>query len=125
MNTIIAYLNAWGVTRSLLEESPDVYKNKDFIRELVRGRSYTSEESFSEVNMTTPEKGRNEIKESDLEIISYAGCESIAAGMISKIAEIKEESPDIYESIVELSSELCEEEAFRDMTEHIHYIVKR
>src|SRR5690554_1102680 len=59
---IIAYLNAWGVTRSLMEESPNVYKNKDFIRELVKGKPYTAEESFTEVNMTIPEKGKKEIE---------------------------------------------------------------
>jgi hypothetical protein len=58
-------------------------------------------------------------------VITYAGVEGFAAGMLSAVERIATEDHPAYENILRLVAETCELPQYRDCTEHLHVVVQR
>lgn len=122
---LIAYINSWGVVRALIEEELDFFANLEEVERMLNGTGYSADENWTELYLSNPKLMKEELGRAGFKIANYYGSESFVAGMNGKINEIKDTSPDIYEKIKEMAIKLCDHEQYRDITEHIHFIVKK
>lgn len=123
---IIAYMNSWGVLKAGFSDFPDRYGDKDYLEQFLGETSFENGiEGWTVTHFTLPKKAISEVKSMGFKIISYAGCESFAGGMVNIVNEIKEKYPKSYKNILDLVVKTCEDEQFRDTTEHIHIVVKK
>jgi len=124
---VVAYLNSWGIIRSLLTEVPEYYRSKDAILALTR--EFINEArpggGFTEAYFTVPPKALEELREAAFAVLSYAGAESYASGCIEPLARMKQENSAAYRNVLETAAMLSEESPWRDSTEHIHFVVKK
>ena len=60
-----------------------------------------------------------------MEVISYAGAESFAAGMRNLLEQLSMDAPEAYKNIAQVASETCELEQYRDSTDHIHIVAMK
>lgn len=124
---IIAYLNSWGLIKTGITDFPDWYKDISVLRSMLLEHTFTgrSLSGFTECYWSTPEAALQEVKESGLEVINYAGVESFAGGMSPLLARLVLDNPEAYENIVEVAVETCELEQYRDSTDHLHIVVRK
>ena len=123
---VIAFLNPWGVLRSGLAEFPSEYEDYSHIAALLSDYLQVGEqEAFTEAAFLTPPRALAEVRAAGFEILAYAGAEGFAAGMLTEVEQIAEESPSGYENILRLAAETCELPQYRDCTEHLHLVVRR
>lgn len=122
---IVAYLNSWGIVRSLLTESPEYFRRPGAVKaltdEFIQEGPQTA---FTEAYFTTPPRAAEELRAAGFSIVSYAGAESFASGAIEPLGRIHESDPQAYEDIVQAAASLCEAPQWRDATEHIHFVIR-
>lgn len=123
---IVAYLNSWGILRSLLTESPAFYESKERILALTREFTNRAEPQggFTEAHFTIPPKAIEELKEAGFAVLTYAGAESYAAGCLGPLTTLSQENPDAYRNVLETAAMLSELPPWRDCTEHVHFVVR-
>lgn len=122
---IIAYMNSWGVLKAGFPDFPERFSNKKYLMQFLKETSFENGiEDWTVDHFTLPKKALSEVKSAGFKIISYAGCESFAGGMVKLINEINENYPKSYKNILDLVVETCECEQFRDTAEHLHIVVK-
>ena len=123
---IIAYMNSWGVLKAGFSDFPERLGRNNYLRQFLEEASFEKGiKGFTITYLTLPKKAISEVESMGFKIISYAGCESFAGGMIKLINEIKEKFPKSYKKILDLVVKTCEYEQFRDTTEHLHLAVKK
>lgn len=124
---VVAYLNSWGILRSLLTENPTYYESKEMIFALTREFINKSRPGggFTEAYFTIPPEATAELQEAAFIILSYAGAESYASGCIEPLTRMSQENPVAYRNVLETAAALCEEPPWRDSTEHLHFVVKK
>ncbi len=59
-----------------------------------------------------------------LTLVTYAGAESFAAGMLDELGRMAEQMPEAYANVLRLAAEACELPQYRDCTEHLHAVVR-
>ena len=124
---IIAYLNSWGLLKSGMVDAPIWYQDISVLRSMLGERTFTgpSPFGFTECYWSTSKAAINEVKEADLEIVSYAGVESFTCGMHDTLEKIALDIPEVYENIVTVAAETCEFEQYRDSTDHLHIVARK
>jgi S-adenosylmethionine-dependent methyltransferase len=124
---IIGYINSYGMLRSGIHDFPNWYFDSSKIKKMLFSHSYTAEKmrGFTECFWTIPKDAKNELQESGFNILSYAGAESIASGMIDTLDRMKQEKRDEYHNICIRASELCELENYRDCSDHLLFVVRK
>jgi SAM-dependent methyltransferase len=123
---MIAFINPWGILRSGLAEFPSEYADYKHVSVLLGDQIKAGEqEAFTEAVFLTPSCALAEIERAGLDVITYAGVEGFAAGMLSAVERIATEDPPAYENILHLVAETCELPQYRDCTEHLHVLVQR
>jgi S-adenosylmethionine-dependent methyltransferase len=124
---IIAYLNSWGLLKTGIVDAPIWYQDISVLRSMLGERTFTgpSPFGFTECYWSTSKSAINEIRESDFEIVSYAGAESFAGGMGDTLEKIALDKPEVYENIVTVAAETCEFEQYRDSTDHLHIVARK
>ena len=123
---IIAFINPWGILRSGLTEFPSAYADYNHVAALLNDHLQAGEqEAFTEAVFLTPPQGIGEVTKAGFDILTYAGVEGFAAGMLTEVDKIATEDPPAYEKIVRLVAETCELPQYRDCTEHLHLVVRR
>lgn len=123
---IAATLNPWGVLRAGLTEFPGLYANIGDVDGLLD--TYVQEghqEEFTEAVFLTPPAALVEIERAGFEVVSRAGAEAFAAGALEPTVRLSEENPEAYETVLELIARTCEMPAFRDATEHLHFVLQK
>lgn len=123
---IIAFLNPWGILRAGLTEFPAAYVDYKHISALLNDHIQAGEqEAFTEAAFLTPPQAITEVERAGFDILTYAGVEGFAAGMLTAVEKIAGEDTIAYENIVRLVAETCELQQYRDCTEHLHVVVRR
>lgn len=123
---IIAYINSWGVIRSLITESPEFYRDINQVYNLIGEYSQEGpQQGFTEAYFTIPPKARDELEKCGVSIVTYAGAEGYASGCLEQLTRMSEEDPAAYMNIIDSAADLCEQPQWRDSTEHIHFVVRR
>jgi hypothetical protein len=123
---VVAFINPWGIIRSGLSEFPTEYSDYKHISVLLGDYVQAGEqEAFTEAVFLTPPRALAEIKRAGFDVITYAGVEGFAAGMLSAVEKIATEDQPAYENIMRLVAETCELPQYRDCTEHLHVVVQR
>jgi len=126
---LIEFINAWGVLRAGFHEFPWEYVNKDLLVRYLSPFTINATEEpdsgFTDVYLTTPAVASETLKMAGFEVLSYAGTESIASGMKSSVEFIHQKFPAAFDNILDVSFSACEMHPYRDMTEHLTFIVKK
>ncbi|MDZ4994765.1 methyltransferase domain-containing protein [Clostridium perfringens] len=122
---LITYINSLGVLRVGLSDFPQEFKNIDKIYELFDEKSFSTEESFTETYFTVPEKAINEVNEVGFDILSRAGAESFLSGQAFYMTKYYLEDKEIYFNLLKVATEKCEDERFRDSTEHLLIVARK
>lgn len=122
---LIAYINSLGVLKVGLSDFPQEFKNIDKIYELFDEKEFSKEESFTETYFTVPEKAVNEVNEAGFNILSRAGAESFLSGQAFYMTKYYLEDKEIYFNLLKVATEKCEDERFRDSTEHLLIVARK
>ncbi len=122
---LVAFLNPWGILRAGITEFPESYRRLDHVKALLEDWEQTGEQdAFTEAVFLTPPSALQELREAGLQIISYAGAESFAAGLRDELVRMAEEDPEAYGNVLQLAAEACELPQYREATEHLHAVVR-
>lgn len=122
---IVAYLNSWGVVRYGLERFADLYADDTFLRSFMGEVSIDWQfQNFTEWFSSTPPKMIEELESAGFEVVHQIGCEAFASGMKPTIRRIAEENPEAYNNIVKLIPETASMPQYRDIAEHVHFVVR-
>lgn len=122
---IISYLNTLGVLKSGVTDFYEEFRDLDNIYKYFYSNSYGKDNSFTETYFSMPKEAIDEVNESGLSILSYAGAESFLSGMSNKVTNHYLNNRDIYLNILKVAAEKCEMEEFRENTEHLLIIAKK
>jgi 2-polyprenyl-3-methyl-5-hydroxy-6-metoxy-1,4-benzoquinol methylase len=123
---VIAYINTLGVLKSSVFECPDAFESIKTLEHYLSGDLKLShEESFTTAYFTTPELALEEIKASNLNILTYAGAESFLSGMHMEMDKLYHTSKDLYENYLNMACTCCEKPEYRNATEHLTIVVRK
>ncbi len=124
---VVSYLNSWGIVRTLIADAPHWYKDISVARSMQDENVYPDEKltQFAEAYWSTPPAAQREIKLAGLELVGYAGAESIAAGMAPYLERMRAGLPDAYANAVQVAAETCELPQYRDCTDHLHFVIQK
>lgn len=123
---IVSFLNPWGILRAGLTEFPKEYEDFDHVRALLADwLQVGDQEAFTEAVFLTPSRALAELHAAGFEVVSHAGAEGFAAGLLEEVTRLSEEAPAAYENVLALVRETCELPQFRDATEHLHAVVRK
>ncbi|UCF09596.1 MAG: class I SAM-dependent methyltransferase [Candidatus Bipolaricaulota bacterium] len=122
---IAATLNPWGILRSGLTEFPEQYRRLDAVDVLLETYVQTGPQvAFTEAVFLTPPDALREVEAAGFEVISRAGAEAFASGALDASKRIAEQIPEAYPTVLSLVARTCEMPAFRDSTEHQHFVLR-
>ncbi|MCC7054848.1 MAG: class I SAM-dependent methyltransferase [Gemmatimonadaceae bacterium] len=124
---IVAYLNAWGLLRTGLNDFPDWYRERSTFSALLEGRSFRAGQltGFTESHWSTPPAALQEVRDAGFELVTYAGAESFASGMAPALQRMQLERRVAYDTAVQVAATLCELPQYRDATDHLLLVVRR
>lgn len=125
-HAIIAYINTWGVMKSCITESPEVFDTHKIFDDYLDGNlKLSSDEGFTACYFTTPVIAEKEIRDSKFTFVSKAGAESFLAGMHMPTKKLYSDNEELYRLYVEKAVHFCEKPQFADTTEHLLFVVKK
>jgi SAM-dependent methyltransferase len=123
---VVSFLNPWGILRAGLAEFSEEYTKLDRVRGLLGDWVQTSGgEAFTEAVFLTPPQALSELRSAGFEIVTYAGAEAFAAGMLAELNQMADADSAAYENVLRLAEETCELSQYRDATEHLHAVVRK
>ncbi|MGL5616575.1 MAG: class I SAM-dependent methyltransferase [Sarcina sp.] len=122
---IISYINTLGILKVGVSDFYKEFTDLDNIYNYFFCSSYDSKNSFTDIYCTTSEEAIEEVIDSDLEILSYAGAESFLSGMMEKITSHYINEREVYLNLLKVAVEKCEMKEFRDATEHLLIVAKK
>jgi S-adenosylmethionine-dependent methyltransferase len=124
---IAAYLNAWGIARSLLTDDPMWFADNGNVERLLTGASFVGPRAcsgFTECHWSTPDDALAEIREAGFVILEEIGAEGFANGARNEIAKIANDSPTAFEQIVALGVVTSKLPQYRRATDHFLIVGK-
>lgn len=118
---IAAYLNAWGIARSLLTDAPMWFADSGNVERLLTGASFVGARAcsgFTECHWSTPDDALAEVREAGFVVLDEIGAEGFANGARNEIAAIAKESPAAFEQIIALGVLTSRLPQYRRATDH-------
>jgi S-adenosylmethionine-dependent methyltransferase len=100
---IAAYLNAWGIARTLLTDAPAWFAESGNMDRLLTGAKFVGPHAcsgFSECHWSIPDHARAEIEEAGFLVLEETGAEGFAGGLGNEIAGIAKQDPALFERII-------------------------
>ena len=119
---IAAYLNAWGIARTLLTDVPVWFAEHGNIERLLTGGTFVGAHAcsgFTECHWSIPDDARAEIEEAGFFVVEEAGAEGFAGGLGSEVAGIAEHDPALFERIVAFGVLTSRLPQYRRATDHL------
>jgi hypothetical protein len=86
---------------------------------------FTKEESFTESYFTTAKLAAEEVSKSKFKVISTAGAESFLSGLRLEVNNLYNTNMELYNIFIKQAAKYCEEEQYRDTTEHFLVVVEK
>ena len=124
---IAAYLNAWGIARSLLTDAPLWFTDQQNVACLLTGASFVGAQAcsgFTECHWSTPDAALAEMQEAGFVILEEAGAEGFASGARHALAAIARDSPAALEQIIALGVATSRLPQYRRSTDHFLIVGK-
>lgn len=118
---IAAYLNAWGIARSLLTDAPMWFADSENVERLLTGASFVGARAcsgFTECHWSTPDDALAEVREAGFVVLEEIGAEGFANGARHEIAAIAQENPVAFEQIIALGVLTSKLPQYRRATDH-------
>ena len=118
---IAAYLNAWGIARSLLTDAPMWFADSGNVERLLTGASFVGARAcsgFTECHWSTPDDALAEVREAGFVVLEEIGAEGFANGARHEIAAIAQENPVAFEQIIALGVLTSKLPQYRRATDH-------
>jgi SAM-dependent methyltransferase len=124
---ILAYLNSWGIMKTLLIDAPHWYEDISVLRSMQAEHVFSAQQltDFTGAYWSTPPAARKEIEAGGFEILAYAGAESFAGSLGEALARMVTDHPAAYINVVQVAAETCELPQYRDSTDHLHFVVRK
>ena len=124
---IAAYLNAWGIARSLLTDAPTWFAENAKAASLLTGGEFSGARAcsgFTECHWCIPEDARKELEEAGFTIVEEAGAEGFASGARNEIAAIAKNDPALFDKILEFAVQTSALPQYRRVTDHLLLVGK-
>lgn len=123
---LLSYINTIGVLRASVSEFPGSFEElKHFDRYKQDFISFDKEESFTFTFFAKPSFAINEVKNAGFNIITVAAAESFLAGLNVQLKNLYNNKRAIYNNYIEMAKQLCEDQAYREGSEHLTIIVEK
>lgn len=124
---VVAYLNSWGLIRTGITDFPRRYENLENLKAMLGENVFPPGvlSGFTECFWSTPPAAKEELTIAGFEIVDYSGAEGFASGMGAELAKLKESNFEAFQNVVEVAAETSTLPQFRDVTDHIHYVVRK
>jgi len=119
---IAAYLNAWGIARTLLTDAPTWFAEGENIDRLLTGAKFSGANAcsgFTECHWSIPDEVRREIAEAGFLVVEEAGAEGFAGGLGRTVADIAEHDPALFERIVAFGVRTSRLPQYRNTADHL------
>lgn len=124
---IAAYLNAWGVMKTLLTDSPVWFERADVLDVLQNGEAFCGAHAcsgFTECHWSNPDIARAELDESGLRAIREIGAEGFAGGCRREVEAIAANDPALFGRIVALAVKTSSLRQYQHTTDHLLFATK-
>jgi len=122
---IVSYLNSWGLIRTGVTDLVTRFRDRAFLQAMLGELSFPQMGGFTTCYWSTPPAARQEIADAGLEVLSYGSAEGVAGGMWPLIDKLASTDNVAYGNLVEFAAQTCELPQFRDIGDHLHYIVSK
>lgn len=116
---IIAYLNAWGLIQTGMADFPAKYEDAAFLHSML------DEGGIGIWYWSNPRRAKEEIEHTGWEIVSYASAEGCAGGAHKMVEQLAAANPAAYENLAQLAADTSEASPFRDVGNHLHFVVRK
>jgi SAM-dependent methyltransferase len=117
-----AYLNAWGIARSLLTDAPARFARRETIDELLFGATFAGARAcsgFTECHWSIPDDARAEIEEAGFLVLEEAGAEGFANGLGNEVAAIAKRDTALFERVIAFAVMTSRLPQYRRATDHL------
>lgn len=122
---LISYINAWGIVKAGITEFPEVFEEIEKLYDYFDEQKLSQYEGFTECYFSTPILALEEVRESGLKVVNYAGAESFLSGFGKQMTTHYFKNRKIYLNLLKVAAEKCEEMQYRDSAEHLIIIAKK
>lgn len=119
---IAAYLNAWGIVRTLLADFPAWFEKADVLQVLRNGECFSGPEAcsgFTECHWSNPNLARAELEEAGLNPVKEVGAEGFAGGCRREVEAIATRNPALFARIIPLAVQTGPLLQYRHATDHL------
>jgi S-adenosylmethionine-dependent methyltransferase len=124
---IAAYLNAWGIARSLLTDAPGWFADRRNVDCLSGGRSFAGAAAcagFTECHWSTPDDAQEELRVAGFVVLEEVGAEGFAGGMGNEIAAIAKSDPAVFDQVVAFAVRSGKLPQYRRATDHLLLVAR-
>jgi SAM-dependent methyltransferase len=118
---IAAYLNAWGIARTLLTDAPAWFADSRNVDYLLTGAKFVGAHAcsgFTECHWSTPDNAREEIQQAGFLVLEEVGAEGFAGGMRNEITAIARGNPAMFEQVIAFGVLTGQLPQYRRATDH-------
>jgi hypothetical protein len=118
---IAAYLNAWGIVRTLLTDAPGWFAEGRNVDRLLTGAEFAGAHAcpgFTECHWSTPDDAREEIQEAGFVVLEEVGAEGFAGGIRNEITAIARDNPAALEQVIAFGVLTGKLPQYRRATDH-------
>jgi SAM-dependent methyltransferase len=119
---IAAYLNAWGIARTLLTDAPAWFADRRKTELLLTGASFVGASAcsgFTECHWSTPDDARKEIEDAGFVVMEEVGAEGFAGGMRNEVAAIAKNNPAVFDQVIAYGALTSKSPQYRRATDHL------
>ena len=119
---IAAYLNAWGIARTLLTDAPAWFADSTNVSSLLTGADFAGGRAcsgFTECHWSTPDDALKEIQEAGFVVLEEVGAEGFAGGAGNEVAAIAENHPIAFEQVIAFGVRTSKLPQYRRATDHL------
>jgi S-adenosylmethionine-dependent methyltransferase len=119
---IAAYLNAWGIARSLLTDAPAWFAKREKVDVLLTGATFAGARAcsgFTECHWSTPDAARAEIEDAGFAVLEEVGAEGFAGGLRNEVAAIAKTDPALFERVIAFAALTSKLPQYRRATDHL------
>ena len=118
---IAAYLNPWGIARTLLVDAPSWFEDIANLEALQSRGEFAGARAlpgFTECNWCNPDQAQKELQSAELTIVEERGPEGFANGSGEQLANIKKQNLALFEKIVAFGVQTSKLPQYRRSIDH-------
>lgn len=124
---IAAYLNAWGIARTLLSDAPEWFEDGTNLSSLLNGGAFDDAHAcsgFTACSWSTPDEAAEEIREAGFTILEEAGAEGFAGGLRNEIEALAQNNPVAFNRAIAFGVHTSRLAQYRRATDHLLLVAK-